>query len=240
MEAETQTLSTVESLTEESADPNSTSSLLRRVHRGDSAALAELVARELPWVTKRVRERLGGALRARVESMDIVQDALLEFFRYGPRVLLDDRGQLRKLLARIVENSIRAQCDRQAADCRALDRELALGDVPALDFTLSAKLDPSASQLAVASERRAWLRLGLELLEPEDRELILRREWEEETFGEIGAAFGITADAARMRLGRAMARLAKVLRQMNARDISTFLDNDAERCHDANVVTEDS
>ena len=52
------------------------------------------------------------------------------------------------------------------------------------------------------------------ILEAEERKVILAREYEDRSFVEIGTELGMTANAARMRWVRAVARLAEVMQQL--------------------------
>jgi len=65
--------------------------------------------RHLPWIQKQVRLRLGSKLRAKGETCDYVQDAVVQFLHYGPRIMISSDRQFRALLARIVENAL---CDK--------------------------------------------------------------------------------------------------------------------------------
>ena len=47
----------------------------------------------------------------------------------------------------------------------------------------------------------------MEFLDPDDREVIVLRQWDELSFPDIAARLDITADAARMRHNRAVQRL---------------------------------
>jgi DNA-directed RNA polymerase specialized sigma24 family protein len=58
-------------------DPTSTQALLQRVQIGDKGALNDLYNRYLMRVLAAVRARLGAELRGKLESCDVVQDALL-------------------------------------------------------------------------------------------------------------------------------------------------------------------
>ena len=59
---------------------------LRRWNAGDAEGLKSLLENHLPWIEKYVRKRLGARLRQKAETQDIVQDAMLQFLRYGPRI----------------------------------------------------------------------------------------------------------------------------------------------------------
>lgn len=188
--------------------------LLRRWHAGERAAIEQLVARDLPWITQFVRARLGPLLRARGETMDYVQDAVIDVLTYTPRFLTDDRARFRGLIARIVENHLRDAHDHHQAGRRSPARERPLpGDsVVDLDAPVSPATAPDSR--AANNEREAWVRLALELLPAEDRAVLLLRQWQGLEFAAIGQRLALTEDAARMRFARALPKLAQKLEQL--------------------------
>ena len=190
--------------------------LLERWHGGDDQALAELVELHLPWLREHVQRRLGPFLRRHGEAEDYLQDAVLDFLRDAPRFQVRDGAQLRGLLARVVENTLRDKNDWFRAKRRDLARSATVpsDSVLALDPALQRSTTPSRD--ATRNEIRDWVRLGLELLEAEERKVILAREYEDRSFVEIGAELGMTANAARMRWVRAVARLAEVMQQLKS------------------------
>ncbi|HLU39238.1 MAG TPA: sigma-70 family RNA polymerase sigma factor [Planctomycetota bacterium] len=209
-------------------DPGDTAALLRAWQAGDAGALDRLVARELPWLTRHVQRRLGALLRAGHDTQDIVQEALLGALRDGTRFAVEDRRRLRALLARIVENVIRREHEHLSAARRDVRRvrplpssSVVLHRHPHSPFT-------RPSHAAVANEERAWLRLALELLDADDRDLIVMREHRGLGFAAIGAALGIAEDAARMRWRRALGRLGRVLDGLRCGRIGVPLDAPAE------------
>jgi RNA polymerase sigma-70 factor (ECF subfamily) len=208
-------------------DPADTSDLLQRWRAGDQAALDALLARDLPWIRERVHRRLGNELRRREETEDFVQDVVLEFLRYGPRIVLSSRPQLLALLARIVENVIRGKHDRFTAFKRAVakERPLAPDSVLSLEGPASPPQGPRT-----AAERAEWegfVRLGLELLDPEDREVILLRQWEGLGFAETGRRLDIAEDAARMRFHRALARLGAAIHDLKSGRVGSLVHTNA-------------
>lgn len=200
------------------ADP--TPGLLQRWHAGDESALAALVHEHLDWLRQHVERRLGGFLRARGDTDDYLQDALLDFLRDGPRFQVRDGAQLRALLARIAENTLRDRNDWFRARRRRLASEV--GPPVAVDRDSVLPLDPALqrgttpSQAATRTEVRDWVRLGLELLEAEERKILLAREYDDRSFVDIGAELGMTANAVRMRWVRAVAHLAEVMQELQA------------------------
>lgn len=196
-------------------EPDHTRELLLRWHAGDGGAIEALLRRDLPWIRDFVSQRLGSLLRGRAETQDYVQDAMLEVLRYCPRFLTGDRIRFRALLARIIENRLRDAHDYHAAACRNPARELAPSEsVLDLDQPCRAPTEPGTA--AERREQEAWVRLAIELLEPEDREVLLLREWQGLDFAAIGARLGIGVDAARFRFQRALPRLAAKLGELHA------------------------
>ncbi len=203
----------------QNARVHDTAHLLLRWANGDQEALADLVANDAGWIGTHVRARLGNHLRQRVDTQDIVQDTLLTILRTGPRFVCSDRGHLRALLARMVENTIRAEAHHQTAGKRDARREVrtdqpASASVLILDQHAAAITDPGSA--VAKAETRDWLRLALELLEPDDRNVILWREYEGLPFAAVAERLGMGEDAARMRFGRALPKLAKKLKSLRA------------------------
>jgi len=199
------------------AEPaDATPELLQRWHTGDTAALSALVHEHLPWLRVHVERRLGNFLRSRAETDDYLQEVVLDFLRDGPRFQVQSTAQLRALLARIVENTLRDRNDWFRAKRRFLGGDAALPTETVLQLDPALQRSTTPSRDAVRSEVRDWVRLGLELLEPEDRKILLEREYEDRSFVEIAADLGMTPNSVRMRWVRAVGRLAELLQELRA------------------------
>lgn len=196
------------------ADPDPTVELLRGWHAGDRDALETLIRRNAPWVSHLVRGRLGPRLRAAAQTEDFVQEAMLDVLEYGPRFELADEDQFRRLLARIVENNLRDRQKWLLRHRRDAAREKGRASDTVLKLDAPVRSVTSPSQHAQRAENEEWVRLALELLQPADRDVLWLREWEGQTFDEIGGRLGIAADAARMRFKRALPRLADKVVQL--------------------------
>jgi len=164
-------------------------------------------------VQAQVRKRLGPLLRRQHDTEDIMQSTLLQALRAAPRFLVSDRDQLRGLLVRMVENALRVQANHQRRQKRDIRREQPL-QAAAGDTVLD--LDPMATvtnpgAAAERTETRDWVRLALELLDTDDREVIVLRDYDELPFGEIAERLGAAEDTVRMRYRRALPKLAKTL-----------------------------
>ena len=70
------------------------------------------------------------------------------------------------------------------------------------------------------------MRLGLELLDWEQRELLVLRQWDKQSFAEIGERYGITADAARMRHYQAMDALTGKINLLRSGDFKGLTGSD--------------
>ena len=198
--------------------------LLGRWFTGDEAALDEILRRDLPWIRQRVEERCGDVLRKRVECEDIVQEALVEVLRYGPRFQMQSRDEFRGLMVRIIENVIRGELDYHQALRREIARERPLPGATILQLGGDLRSVTRPSQAAERSEREAWVRLALELLDVRDREILLLRQWKELGFAEIGERLGISENGARMRFQRALPKLARQVAALK----SGHVDGEAE------------
>lgn len=190
--------------------------LLRAWRGGDDEALAVLLDEERDWICRLVRRRLGAGLRGRSETQDVVQDAVVEVLRSGPRILTRDRAAFRALLARIVENTLRDAHDRHTAARRDLRQEVPLDSRSTIVLDPSLRPVTAVSEAAVREEERALIRCAIELLEPIDREIVLLRGYRELEFADCAEQLGIAVSAAQMRFARAVPRLAKTVARLRA------------------------
>lgn len=189
--------------------------------------MADLVAQERPLVEQHIRRRLGSLLRRDVDTQDIVQETMLQALRSAPRFLLSDRAQLRGLLVRMVENRLRSAAVRQQRQKRDARRDAPLeaapvGDSAVLDLDHAASVtDPGDA--AARDDVRAWIRLALELLDPDDREVLVLRDYRELAFDEIAARTGEAPDTVRMRHRRALPKLARALARLRSGRLEELL-----------------
>lgn len=207
------------------AGVSATRELLLRWHQGDAEAMATLVQQEAEFVAAQVRKRLGRLLRRHNDTQDIVQATLLQALRSAPRFLVSDRDKLRGLLVRMVENAMHVQANQQLRLKRDIRREVPLDASPA-DSVID--LDPAApgtdpAGASARTEARDWVRLALELLHQDDRLVVLLRDYEELTFGEIAARLGLPEDTVRMRHRRAMPKLAMTLLKLKRGELGSLL-----------------
>lgn len=201
-----------------------TEALLQRTHTGDGAALDALLADNLEWVRQRVRARLGPLLRQRGQTEDYLQDVVVDLLRNGPRFVVRDQSCFRALLTRIVENVLVDRWHWLHRARRNVDRERPLEAGAVLDLDLPTSGGTRPDDAAARAEDREWLHLALELIPAADRQVLWLREWEGLSFPAIAGELEITEDAARMRLNRALPRLATQLERLRAGRLAESLD----------------
>jgi len=182
--------------------------LLRKARQGSREALGELYSRYGARLLAFIRMRIGGDLRARVESRDILQAALMKSFQRLAQFEGGDGATLMGWLMRIAENEIRDQVDYQHRQRRDVSAAVPI-DAGGVDLAAQVR---SAFSEAVVSEEAERLGAALRALDPAHRDVIVFRKLEELSFKEVAARMGRTEDACRMLLARAMVALTLQLR----------------------------
>jgi len=191
--------------------------LLQRWYDGDKQALDRLLAENLEWMRRYLHRKAPPELRARFESLDLVQDGALQLLKHGPRFAPENRAQFRGLLAKVLLFVVRDRLDQLHAAKRnaAGERPLPTEGISRIDNRDRAPTTPDAA--ASREEKRAWVHLGLELVRPEEREVIQLRQFEELPFDEIARRLGLLSeDAARMRFNRALASLTMSIQKVRS------------------------
>ncbi len=186
-----------------------TTILLDRWNDGDQSALDALLGDHMEWIRARVVERLGDRLREFVETGDVVQETILEFLRYGPRVRIERGKQFRALLVRIAENVLRGNHRWWTARRRDMARRAPAPLESRIEIPDSRQGTPSA--ILGETERREWVRLGLELVDHAERDLIVLRDFEGLPHEEIARTLGVGVEAAKKRYQRAVGSLARTV-----------------------------
>jgi len=170
----------------------------RRRLIGEGGELARLIA----------RQKLGAALRTRIDSTDISQSVVRDLIG-----LLDDfdfRGEpaWRAFLSRMVENKIRAKADYFTAARRDISRER---DIDRATPDL-AGTDRGPAEMALMREEAERIRDALDGMPTAEREVLVLRFFEGLPHAEIARRMGRPSEAAVHKLyARALKRLARYL-----------------------------
>jgi RNA polymerase sigma-70 factor (ECF subfamily) len=145
--------------------------LIEQLHRGDSSAAERALLAYEPYLRMAVRRRLSGALRAKLDSLDIVQsvwaDLLAGAMHAGWR--FTDRSHLRAFLVKVARNRLVDRCRQHQ---RAIAKERALAETA--PEQLPQAHQPRPSEIAQGNE--LWKQM-LEHCAPAHREiLVLKRQ----------------------------------------------------------------
>lgn len=180
--------------------------LVRRIQNGDAAAWDPLYRRYRDQLLLSIRFRLGTALRARLESEDILhsvfREALSDLHRFQPA----SPHALNRYLHACVLNKIRSKAEYYGAQKRR-------GEIPLTDSVVEEMQGDVPRTLSYADhERYDRLEKALERLPESMREVILLRRIEELPNEEAARVLGKSPDAVSKLYNRALARLAVTLR----------------------------
>jgi RNA polymerase sigma-70 factor (ECF subfamily) len=179
----------------------STMDLVARARGGDVSARDLLFERALPPLRRWARGRLPCWARELSDTQDLVQDTVLRALSRLDSFEVRHQGALHAYLRRAVINRIRDEIRRVKR--RPLRNELCEQHPVAA---------PSPLQHAIGREAVEKYRAALQRLRPLDRQAIVARlEWQL-TYEEIAALLNKpTAEAARLTVTRAIARLIKAM-----------------------------
>jgi RNA polymerase sigma-70 factor (ECF subfamily) len=182
-------------------DPSTeaTLTLLQRAGEGDTTAADVLFARYAPALHRWARGRLPRWARDIDDTHDLVQDAMLQTFRNLKGFEYRGEGALHAYLRQAVMNGIREQ----------LRRKNRRPEQSPIDSAIE---DDGSSPLEQAIGRETLDRYdaALERLSVEEREAVIGRIELGLSHRELAEALGKpSADAARMAVARALARLAR-------------------------------
>jgi RNA polymerase sigma-70 factor (ECF subfamily) len=196
-----------------------TQQLVTLAQRGDDTALNQLCGIYAERVRRIVRFRMGPELRSQLESMDLVQEALIEAVKdIGDFTYCSD-GDFLNWLSSIVENTIRDYVDKIHAAKRDVRRQVSLNKVatrtdrPQSDLGLpTATTTPSA----VLSLREELDRLeqAMDRLKPQYREVIMLAKIEGLSCKEIAGRLNKSPAAVAMSLSRGVIALTNLFERI--------------------------
>ena len=187
--------------------------LIHAAQAGEPSARNALAERFLPFALYVVRSKIGRPLRKRMESMDLVQEAMAGAFRSLSDVdPFPEVTDFESWLAKVIHNRVRHEGRRQNQQLRDVRREVAFTDAqgsgaaPAFDpeDLGGVPLDDVAFH-----EWERILQESLDVLPEIDQRILRLRYYEAQgaSWEEIGERVGKSAAAARMANTHALVRL---------------------------------
>lgn len=193
---------TTPSLQEHKAPLETTLDLVELTQRGDILARDRLMRRYLPLLTRWTHGRLPTGARDLNDTADLVQTALLRAFQSLPTFVSEGNGAFFGFLRTIVLNLLRDEVRRLTR------RPLAVALPEEIPDSHSS---PLAS--AVTLETIKAYEFAMQQLEESDRDIVIMRVELGLSHHDIAAMTqSPTPNAARMRVARALARLAELMR----------------------------
>ena len=189
-------------MTKKSLDQSSSGSFgatLRSAIRGRASAISQLFIDLIPSLTAWARGRLPAWARARVDTDDLVQDAVLGVLGRLPKLESRRRRAIRAYLRQSIRHRIADEIRRAGTV-----------EVPAGEDLDRADASNSPLTQAVDAEQEVRFRVALSRLSSSDQELIVGRLDLAYSYEQLALATGRRSpDAARVGVRRALLRLAE-------------------------------
>jgi RNA polymerase sigma-70 factor (ECF subfamily) len=181
--------------------PESTQELIVRLRRGDDLAREALFARYLPILRRWGRGRLPAWARGNADTDDLVQVTLLRALNQLGHLEVEREGAFLAYLRQALVNGVRDEIRRAARRPAPveLDAELPSGE-------------RSPVEAAIGAELLGRYERALATLSREEQEAVILNVEFGYRHAELAEALGApSANAARMRASRALARLAEAM-----------------------------
>ena len=192
-------------------DRASSTAVLREALAGSDEALDSLYERFGPRLLAFIRMKMGRALRARLESRDILQATFLKSFQHLDDFEGSDGRSLLGWMMRIAEHEIRDRADFHGRQQRDAKREEDVAE----HHQLAARTRSALSRL-ILDQQAERIERALDTLTEGHRHVIMLRTFEELSFPEIATILGKSEDACRMQYGRAMTALTLAISRVSS------------------------
>ena len=182
---------------------------------GDKSALSQLYMVYAERVRRILRLRMGRELRPKLDSMDLVQDALLSALGGIGDFTYKNEGDFLRWLSRIAQNALRDNLDKLHAAKRDIRKEVRLDNyrsTTGIGFVGTPGAIEATTPSVIMSKKEDLDKLekAIDELKPEYREVIILTKIEGLSYREIGSRLCKSPDAVRMLVPSAMAELTTV------------------------------
>ena len=193
-------------------DNHNTQHLVTLAKEGDEFALNQLCSVYGERVRRIIRLRMDRKLRPKLDSVDVVQDALILALAGLKDFTYKNEGDFLRWLSKIAENKLRDILDKFHADKRDVHKEIPFkkegrstegGSVGAAEPMRTT----TPSVIVCRKEALDKLEQALDKLKPEYKQVVVLKRIEGLSHAEIAERLGKKTGAVRMLLARAMAAL---------------------------------
>ncbi|MHC4536483.1 MAG: RNA polymerase sigma factor [Planctomycetota bacterium] len=191
-----------------SIDNEKTQTLIALAKGGDQSALNQLCGVYSERVRRIIRFRLNPNLRSKLDSVDIVQDVLIQALKGLQSFTYRSEGDFLRWLSRIAENKLRDIFDEFHAGKRDIRKEIpfkeerrnTIGAIGPMGIT-------TPSVIMCKKEALDRLEKALDQLKPEYKEVIVLKRIEGLSYAEIAEKLDKSTEAVGMLLSRAITAL---------------------------------
>ena len=182
---------------------------------GNKTALNQLYTVYAERVRWMIRFRMSKELRSKLESMDVVQDTLINALNGLGGFTYKNEGDFVRWLSKIAENELRGNLKKLHADKRDIRREVGIGtfgSTPTSEPVGPPEPIQATTPSVILSKKEDLSKLeeAIDELKPEYREVIVLAKIDGLSYKEIGERLGKSTDAVGMLLCRAMVALTGV------------------------------
>jgi len=178
--------------------------LLARIREGDDSAWEALYSRYHDDLLFAVRAHLGPAMRAKLESEDVLQSVAIQALRTLPSFEPRGPGSLRHYLHKMIVNKIRDRADYHTAAKRGGAVRLATTELQRL---------PDGAPEYEDGTRFDQLEHAMRLLPPDMERVLVLRKVDGLTSKEAAEVLGKSDEAVRKLYSRAVARLGALMKE---------------------------
>lgn len=189
-----------------------TQELVNLAKSGDEPALEQLCSVYGERVRRIIRLRMGGEIRPRLDSMDLVQDAMVSALGGLKDFTYKNEGDFLRWLARIIQNQFRDNLDKIYTNKRDIRKEVRIenyGPTTSGGFIGNPGPIQATTPSVIMSKKEDLDKLekAIDQLKPDYREVIVLAKIDGLSYKEIADKLGKTIDSVAHLLSRAMLAL---------------------------------
>jgi len=201
---------------QEKCESNEFLALLKAARAGSMASTDHLLERFRPYLLLIANQELKPDVQGKMGASDIVQESMLTALS----AIKDFHGtceeELRAWVRKIVINDLRDAERKYQTDRRNVGRELRLSSESRQIDVVDPNITPRSH--AEVSEAMKTVRVAMEHLQDDYREVIRLRSWKQLTFPEIAETMGRSTEAVRKLWTRAIYQLSIELQHVTNSD----------------------